>query len=333
MKLNNFMWLELQHFAEGGEGLAGGDATGTQTGANNHGDADRGTGEDSNVEVVYGITDGDDEGLDAANGQSTDGSDGEEGEDFDGEFEKLIAKDGKFRNAYEKKVQGIIAKRLKESKGRQKDASAMNGATSAAYTDVFAELARQYKLDANDPEGIARAFLGDKSRLEAEAMARGMSVDTLAELNGIERENAKFRREDEQRRADEENRKKELAARQRYTAWVKEGEALKSIYPDFDLATEAKNEEFLKRINAGIPMREVYEGMHHADLLKNAMAFTAEKVERGTADKLRANASRPVEGGAMGRASTIHKTNVDDLTGADIRKIIEQAKAGKIIKF
>lgn len=333
MKLKDFMWLELQHFAEGGEGLAGAEAAGTLTGANSHGDADREAGEDSDVEVVYGIADGDTDGLDAANIQSTDDGNGSVAEDLDGEFEKLIAKDGKFRDIYEKKVQSIIAKRFKDGKSRQKDASVTGGAPSAAYIDVFAELARQYNLDASDPESVAKAFLGDKSRLEAEAIARGMSVETLAEVNDIKRENARFKRESEQRQANEVQRQKDIEARQRYMGWVQEGQALKEVYPNFDLAAEVKNTEFLKRLRAGIPMREVYEGMHHADLLKNAMAFTAEKVERGTADKLRANAARPVEGGAAGRASTIHKTNVEDLTGADIRKIIEQAKEGKIIKF
>lgn len=333
MKLKDFMWLGLQHFAEGGEGFAGAEAEGTKTGADSHGDADRGTGADSDVEVVYGITEEDGEGLDAANRQSTDDGDGERTVDLDDEFEKLIAKDGKFRDVYEKKVQSIIAKRFKDGKSRQKDASVGGGAPSSVYTDVFAELARQYNLDASDPESVAKAFLGDKSRLEAEAIARGMSVETLAEVNDIKRENARFKRESEQRQANEEQRQKDMAARQRYMAWAKEGQELKAVYPNFDLAAEAKNAEFLKRLRAGIPMREVYEGMHHADLLKNAMAFTAEKVERGTADKLRANAARPVEGGAAGRASTIHKTNVEDLTGADIRNIIKQAKEGKIIKF
>ena len=190
-------------------------------------------------------------------------------------------------------------------------------------------------------EGIARAFLEDADRLEDEAMARGMSVDEMRRVKATERELAAHKSREKQRaeadaerarRAQAEQRSQE--ARRRYDGWVTEGEELKKIYPSFDLEAEAKNPAFVKALKGGMSVKMAYEGVHHDDLMKSAMTYTADKVEKGTADKIRANASRPVEGAAQGRAAVRHKTDVNDLTDADIEEILRRVKKnGETIRF
>lgn len=334
MEIKKNKWLSLQYFADGGEGAGGTGEGGAQMGAEGHGDADRATGEPNSSndlsDVIYGI--GEDGGSDDAS-EDPDAEDRGQGEqeDIDAEFEKLIAKDGKFRDVYEKRVQDIISRRLRSVK--QESRTARTDAESNAINSVLSELAKKYNVDAADATAVAKAFLEDEDRLYEEAVARGISTDELKRQKANERELEDFRRRDKLEREAQEARQRQTEAKTRYDGWIREGEALKKIYPAFDLAAEAKNGEFVKRLQAGIPMREIYEGMHHADLVKSAMAYTAGKVEKGTADKIRANASRPSEGAARSRAATVHKTNVEDLTGQDIREILKRVESGAKITF
>ena len=334
METKNIPWLSCQHFADGGEGAGGAGEGGTQTGANSHGAADRGSGEspssDDLSDVIYGI--GEDDRVE--NPEDPDAEDRNDGEpeDLDAEFEKLIAKDGKFRDVYEKKVQDIISRRLRSAKSSLR-VSEHNGTESEAVRLVMSELAKKYNVDEKDTDAVAKAFLEDGDRLEEEAMARGIPTEELKRQKATERELEGYRNKEkrEKEMAEAERRTKE--ARDRYEGWAKEAGELKKLYPKFDLGTEVKNREFIRRLQAGIPMREVYEGMHHADLVTSAMAYTAGRVEKGTADKIRANATRPSEGAARSRASTIHKTNVEDLTGKDIREILKRVEGGAKISF
>ena len=335
MKPENQMWLELQHFAEGGEGSADGEGIGTQTGDDIHGAADRDSGEASQNNVVYGVIDAG-EGLAAADeNKGTEDGAGEH-EDLEAEFKKLISKDGKFKGVYENLTKGIISERLRSEREKmraaQRDAS-VPSAASEAQSNIFTELARQYKLEATDYEGIAKALFEDKARLEAEAAERGMSSEEFSKVKQVEIENSRLRRAEAQRLANEQAQKKAAESERRYRGWLAEGAELKKLYPEFDLETEAKNPEFLKSLRAGIPMRRVYEGLHHEELLTSAMAKTAERVEKGVVDKQKANAQRPIEGGTASKASTVHKTRVEDLTAEDIQNIVKQAESGKTISF
>lgn len=331
MKFKIIKWLSCQHFADGGEGAGGAGEGGTQTGVDLHGDADRATGgatsADDLSDVIYGI--GEDDGDELPKESDAETSKPDEPEDLDAAFDKLIAKDGKFRDVYEKRVQDIISRRLRTAKSAPSQKTEQDPSVSA----MMSELAKKYKVDAGDNIAIAKAFLEDADRLEEEAMARGISTEELKRQKADERELEGYRAERKREREMQALQKRNEEARARYDGWVKEAEALKKLYPAFDLGAEVKNREFVKRLQAGIPMQEVYEGMHHADLVKSAMAYTAGKVEKGTADKIRANASRPSEGAARSRASTVHKTNVEDLTGNDIREILKRVEGGAKISF
>lgn len=353
MEKINLLWLSSQHFADGGEGVGGAGATGTATGVNLHGDADRASGAKASdgdlSDVIYGIGEADESGEagegsasaldpDAEDRTASESNDGMD-EDPDAEFERLIAKDGKFRDAYEKRVRDIVTRRLKNAR-MMSSGEAKPAPVNEAYTSVFAELARKYKLDANDAAGIAKAFLEDDDRLAEEAMARGMSKDEMKRVKATELELAAHKNREKQRAAEEEQRKRreQLAqrgreARQRYDGWMAEAEELKKLYPAFDIAQESKNPEFIKALQSGWSVKRAYEGLHHDDLVMNAMAYTAGRVEKGTADKIRAGASRPVEGAVRGGASAVHKADVNDLTGADIREILKRVERGENIRF
>lgn len=337
MILEKAMWLGLQHFAEGGEGSAGSEGLGTQTGDDFHGAADRGTGETSEENVVYGVVDEDD-GLAAADENERAAEDGAgEHDNLEEEFKKLISKDGKFKGVFEKHMSNIVSERLRHDRERnermaRRDASEQR-AVSEAQSSVFTELARQYKLEPTDYAGIAKALSEDTSRLEAEAAERGMSSDELSKVKQLELENSKYKQADAKRQAAAVAQRKAALSEQRYRSWVSEGEELRKLYPAFDLETEAKNPEFIKGLKSGMPMRMIYEGMHHAELLTSAMAKTAERVEKGVVDKQKANLQRPVEGGTASRASTVHKSRVEDLTNEDIQNIVKRVEAGERISF
>ena len=332
MENKNIKWLSLQFFADGGEGAGGAGEGGAQTGAEMHGDADRATGDsDSSMDlsdVVYGIGGGEE----GTNGtlEDLDAGDRSEPEDMEAEFEKLIAKDGKFRDVYEKRVADIVSRRLRSVK---QTATVKNGAQDEAVQSVLEELAKRYNVNPSDTAAVAKAFLEDEERLEEEAMERGVSTEEWKRQKADARELESYRREKKLAKQAEAVRQRQEDARAKYDGWMREAEELKKIYPEFDIEAESKNPKFIQRLQNGTPMQEIYEGMHHQELMQKAMAYTADKVEKGTADKIRANAARPTEGAARSRASTVHKQKVEDLTGQDIREILKRVEGGAKISF
>ena len=181
-------------------------------------------------------------------------------------------------------------------------------------------MAKKYGVDANDYNAILDAFESDDSNLEEEAYKRDMSVEQLRQFKQIERENQKLRE------ADEERRKQAIFAQ-----WDREAEELKGIYPSFDVATEQENEQFMKLLGAGVPMRTAYEVAHKDEIIRSAMSFTAEKTAEKVANSVRANASRPSENGLSSSSASVNMIDVSKLTREQMESYKQRALNGERI--
>lgn len=320
--MENTKWLALQHFADGaGEGA--GAETGSNDGNAHHQEAGSTPRSDNREDVIYGVVEGTNESSAAEEQVSVPEESPEE------EFERLIAKGGKFRDVYEKRMRGAVMDRVKTT---NEELAKRNGEREI-YAGVFSELAKKYGVDGNDPAAVAKAFMDDPDRLEEEALERGMPTEELRRIKETERELAAVKSKEAARREAEERAKREAAAKKQYLAWLEEGKQLKAIYPEFDIAKESQNPEFVSAVRSGLSMRRAYEGLHHDELSARRVSAAVQRAEKGMADTIRAGASRPAEGAAMGRASTIHKQNVADLDGHDIREIIKRVERGERVTF
>lgn len=234
------------------------------------------------------------------------------------QFEAMIAKGGEYHDFFAEKTQSIIDKRFSSTKQME--------STLDALTPAMELLANRYGVDPSNVEALTQAIEEDESFLEEEAVERGMDVETLKEIKRLERENANFQRE----RQRQENQEK---ANQELQKWYQQGEALKEYYPDFDLATEADNEQFVSLLKNGIDVKTAYEVIHMDELIPGAMARTASEVKQRMAQSQQSRASRPVEAGMKANSGVVTKTDVSKLTKKDCEEIERRVARGEKISF
>jgi hypothetical protein len=303
------MILNLQLFAEGTGGDGGTGAEGA-TGATATAAVSQKKGASNPLaDVKYGIQPTE-EATPAAevNQTATD--------DRNARFEALIK--GEFKDLYDAKMQDTIQKRLKGSKE--------NEAKLNSLTPTLEMLAKKYGVDANDIEALNKAIEEDDSYYEEEALERNMSVQQLKEIKKMERENADLKRQmAEQERQENANRL--------YSTWMQQSEAMKNVYPSFDLRTELQNPRFTDLLRNNVDVRTAYEVIHKDEIIPAAMQFTAKTVEQKLTNKIIANGARPVENGNSSQGATVVKSDVSQLSKADRAEIIRRVQRGEKIKF
>ena len=233
------------------------------------------------------------------------------------EFEKLIK--GEFKDLYDERMQDTIKNRLK---GQKEIVDKYN-----ALTPMFEALSSKYGVDASDPEAIMKAIEEDDSYYEEEALEKGISVEHLKEIRKMERENAELKK-----LRDEQNAKE--AAEKRVAEWMEESKQVQAIYPQFDLRSEMQNPKFVDLLRVpGVDVRTAYELTHKDEIIAGAMQFTAKTVEKKIADKIAANGARPTENGLSSQSASLTKSDVSQLSRAEILNLQKRIAQGEKISF
>jgi hypothetical protein len=158
------------------------------------------------------------------------------------------------------------------------------------------------------------------------------------EKYGVEKGNegrlVDFMSETEKTSGSEGNPTRENALRGRISSWIKQSEDVKSIYPDFDLRKELReNKLFSQLIMGGAPLKAAYETVHKDEILSGAMAYTADKVREQVVKGNEAKGRRPIENGVSSEAAVVTSVDVNSLTSQDILKILKQVENGANITF
>lgn len=303
------MHLNLQLFAEGAGGGDGGTGAEGATGVSATAAVPQTKGVKSNplADVQYGVQ------AEAA----TPTAEVVENptEDRNAKYEAFIKEHKDLDDA---RIQGIVQKRLKNSKE--------NEAKLNALTPVLEILAKKHGVDAANTEALIKAIEEDDSYFEEEALEKGITVQQLKEFRKMERENAALAKQiAEQERKENANRI--------YGQWMKQAEATKSVYPSFDLRAEIQNPQFLQLLNSNIDVRTAYEVVHKDDIIAGAMQFTANKVEEKVVNRIKANGARPSENGNSSQGAAQTKSDVSQLTKADRDEVIRRVARGEKISF
>lgn len=303
-----FLFLNLQLFAEGGEG-----GTGAEGAMAEGVPATPKTAKNPLADVKYGIQEEDVPHAEVQEPERTDGSDGV---DLDAEFEELIK--GKYKEAYGKRMQDTVKDRLKGTKE-----------TVDRYNELaptIEALARKYGVDVNDIKALNKAIEADDSYYEQEAMDKGLTVEQLKNIKRMERENADLKRQMQEQSVREN-------ANRLYASWMNQSDALKEVYPSFDLSVEMQNPRFTDLLKNNIDLRTAYEVLHKDEIIPAAMRFTAENVEQKLTNKIIANGNRPVENGMSQQSSVTVKSDVSQLSKEDRAEIIRRVARGEKIRF
>ena len=195
---------------------------------------------------------------------------------------------------YNKQMQAVVQSRLKSAKSAEE--------TLGKLTPALELLARKHNLDpANmDYDALAKAISDDDGYYEDKALEMGVSVETAKKIDQQERDTARQQRE-------EARTLQEQRLRQHFVKLQQQGEAMKKVFPNFDLRQELQNPAFARMTspNVGISVEDAYYAVHRNELQTAAIQATAQKTAQKISNSIQAGSRRPVEAGASGQAPSV----------------------------
>lgn len=231
-------------------------------------------------------------------------------------FEDLI--NGEYKDMFTERTQNIIDRRFKETKNLE--------AQLKAQSPIMELLMSKYKVADGDISKLSQAIEQDDTYWEEAAEEAGLTVEQYKTVQKLERENQELKRMQQARDAQNQ-------ANAQLNDWIKQGEALKQTYPDFDFKTEVQNKDFLGMLKAGLPVQKAYEVMHLDSLVTGAARVAAQQAEQQTVARIKNKASRPAENGTSSQSASIIKSDVSNLTRADRAEIARRVARGERISF
>ena len=205
-----------------------------------------------------------------------------------------IKADPEYKQKYDEEIQGIVKSRLKNSKGAEE--------TLSKLTPALELLARKHNLDpANmDYEALAKAISDDESYYEDKALQMGVSIETAKKMDQQERDQARQQREEartlEQQKIQNHIQKLE-----------QQGEAMKKVFPNFDLRKELQNPVFARLTSPGVGLgvEDAYYAVHRQEIQAASMQVTAQKTAQKLSNAIQAGSRRPEENGTTGQAASV----------------------------
>lgn len=200
-----------------------------------------------------------------------------------------LLKDDQYKREYDKRVEGAVRRRMRAA-----------DAKFAQMDPMFDVLAKKYGVGRGDDgkldmQALMAAVMSDDGLLEEQAAEEGLTPEGMRKVMRAEQ----IERSMQAQQAEQENMRL-------FAAIQKEAEALKAVYPDFDLDAEIGDERFgsllisLQRAGVDAPLRTAYEVAHRQELLQRAVNYTAAKARQDVAASVQSNLSRPREMGSSG---------------------------------
>ena len=195
---------------------------------------------------------------------------------------------------YNKQMQATIQARLRSAKGAEE--------ALGKLTPALEVLARQYGLDMEniDYDALAQKINKDQTFYEDLALERGERVEKTMEDDQQERETVRQQRY-------QERTLEQQKIQQHIVKLEQQAEAMKKVFPNFDLRTELQNPAFARMTspNVGISVEDAYYAVHRNDLQTAAMQVTAQKTAQKISNAIQAGSRRPNENGTSGQAPSV----------------------------
>ena len=316
--------VDLQLFAEGGDGAGAAEGTGEAAAEEKAVSAPaQSKGREAAAAEV-------DEMLSPAEEPGAE-ENAAEGEEQDGAADKSGTDPEAHRKAFGELMRGEYNREFGEM---------IVQATQKAYDSILNEqgpvgrilnaLGQKYGTTPGDYEALAAAVEGgvvkDDAYYEDMAMKKGISVQLAKEMDALESENAKHRAAEQQRA---EAAKME-AIQQEWDAAV---ERIRAEDPDFDIKTALADPDFAQMLKLGVKMEDAYKARYFDDIMARKTAETAKKTESGVVERIRQRGARPSENGTNPGGAAVLKTDVSKLTPAQCEELERRAMRGQIITF
>ena len=195
---------------------------------------------------------------------------------------------------YNKQMQAVVQSRLKNAKGAEDALGKLAPALEL--------LARKHGFDPAKPdyEALAKAISDDSSYYEDKALEMGVPVETAMKIDQQERDTARQQRQEAQNLEQQKFQQHIMKLEQ-------QGEAMKQVFPNFDLRKELQNPAFARMTspNVGISVEDAYYAVHRNEIQSAAMQVTAQKTAQKISNAIQAGGRRPQENGTTGQAPSV----------------------------
>lgn len=200
---------------------------------------------------------------------------------------------------YNKEMQAVVQARLKAERAKADKDSESKIQKLAPALEV---MARKYGMDVEnlDYDALAQAVNNDKQYYEDKAIEMGVSMETAMEVD--QKERTKARQEKEEARTLEQQRIAEHIQK-----LEQQGEDMKATFPNFDLRKELQNPAFARMTspNVGVSVEDAYYAVHRREIQAAAMQVTAQKTAQKISNSIQAGQRRPAENGTSGQAASV----------------------------
>jgi hypothetical protein len=217
---------------------------------------------------------------------------------------------------YNKQMQLTVQSRLKNAKNAE-DAL-------AKLAPALEVLARRHGLDAEnlDYEAIAKTINDDDAYYEDKALEMGVTVEAAKRIDQQERDQLRQQRE-------EARNLEQQKIHNHFVRMEQQGEALKKVFPNFDLRTELQNPVFARMTspNMGMSVEDAYYAVHRKEIDAARSQVIAQQTTQKISNAIQAGSRRPDENGTSGQSASVTTFDYSKASNAQREAIKKQIRA------
>ena len=195
---------------------------------------------------------------------------------------------------YNKQMQSVIKSRLKAA-GNAEEAL-------AKIAPALEVLARKHGQDPANPDydALAKAINDDDAYYEDKALEMGVSVEAAKRIDQQERDDARKKRE-------EVRTLEQQKIQQHFVKLEQQGEALKKMFPNFNLREELKNPKFAQMTspNSLMSLEDAYYAVHRKEIDAARSQVIAQQTKQQISNSIQAGSRRPDENGTSGQSASV----------------------------
>ena len=239
------------------------------------------------------------------------------------------------RRAFGEMVQGEYSDVFQEMMQRAIDKATENIRQNPQVARLTQALANAYGVDTEDMDGLIEAVengrVKDEKYYEDLAQQRGVSVKTARELDKMESDLKRSNSRNAQLQAMQQEAARQQRVSQIQAQWEAQAAQLKAQYPDFELQEVLANEQVADLMRRGVSLPDAYRAAYFDHIMQQATAQTAQKVEQGVAARIQQRAGRPGENGTRpGGAVTTH-VDVASMSRRQLEDLERRVRRGEKI--
>ena len=239
------------------------------------------------------------------------------------------------RRAFGEMVQGEYSDVFQEMMQRAIDKATENIRQNPQVARLTQALANAYGVDTDDMDGLIEAVengrVKDEKYYEDLAQQRGVSVKTARELDKMESDLKRSNSRNAQLQAMQQEAARQQRVSQIQAQWEAQAAQLKSQYPDFELQEVLANEQVGDLMRRGVSLPDAYRAAYFDHIMQQATAQTAQKTEQGVVARIQQRASRPGENGTRPGGAVATHVDVASMSRKQLEDLERRARRGEKI--